>query len=1086
MKRVCNALALAALGALLAISPAGAVTCSIGGHNETSENFATGGWATSNMTPGTVSGAPFAFHLVISEVAPRGAGTGAGSDSSEYLELYNPTPNPISLDGKYISDDSNYYRIVNGSYVVANATDWALRFPTGLSLLPGRTLVLCVTKTGFAGSGASAPSAQIFLEMKDSNGNLADDMVSMTTNSTFAVSGGNFTNPANNNGEWVVLYCWDGVSDRVCDIDYASWGANIGSNPKMDKSGISIDGPDVGALASAYNADTPAATQSNLGSGTALTKPNTYQRTGGEVSETTFGGNGCMGVLAPAVISWGPVAVAGGGVNIKFHIRWENPDDDAMSGPISGTLSSQPFGVFLPDYGTIGQFNVPPLQPSSFFDVFFEVPLASLPPAPDKITPGGGSPGLMVASTGRPSINVACPPDTNWAGNVDLIWSGPGQAGQVNKHYGDLITCPGGAPSLVHMKYSNCTSPMPWSTVGVCPGFTVTLVNEDFSPTSNPAPAGWTGWIKVNAAAGVPAGTGCCFSVVFTCAGVSSAIDLCSTACDCQPAVAPVLTAVTWTLSGTTVHFQQHWENQNSATTSQPVSGDMSSQQLGVFLPNYGPIGAFNVPPIPPSSFFDVFLDIPLAALPPEPVTEVPGGSNNPPCFPQQWHGNVDLIWTSAGGTGNANYHFSEMPVCPGSGPTYLHVETGCNSPVGASWSVLGICPGFTATLVNLDHSPAPNPLPPSWIGLIAVSANAGTPIGTTCCFKIQFLCDGVAGVIDVCAKACDCHPRKPRLVSTDWTRIGNLIRFHMHWDNPDTTGDSDPASGDMTSQPFGAFAPPFGPIGHFDVPPMQPHAFFDVFFDVPLSELPPEPQEVLPGGGPPPGSPCPEDTSWSGNVDINWAGSGNTSNVNRHFTSLLVRPGFGSSHVHTLIFCNSTLGSAWTIAGLCPGWNATLLNEDFTPAPNPVPANWTGWISVAAGAGVPSGASCCFTVTFVCDGEPGVIDVCAEACLWPVLSVPGNATGMEFGIYSTAPNPTRTGMMIGFAMPKPGLARLDLFTLAGQRVRTLVNGPAGAGMNTVRWDGRGENGRALPPGAYFVTLRAGDRSASRKVVLFH
>ena len=51
-------------------------------------------------------------------------------------------------------------------------------------------------------------------------------------------------------------------------------------------------------------------------------------------------------------------------------------------------MSSQHFGVFLPDYGPIGRFNVPPLQPSSFFDVFFEIPLSQLPPPPEKTHPG--------------------------------------------------------------------------------------------------------------------------------------------------------------------------------------------------------------------------------------------------------------------------------------------------------------------------------------------------------------------------------------------------------------------------------------------------------------------------------------------------------------------------------------------------------------------------------------------------------------------------------------------------------------------------------------------------------------------------
>src|SRR2546425_1172703 len=120
MKRVCLLLAVVALGAVLATSLAGAQSCSIGGHNETSENFAPGGWTIANMTPGFVPAGVSASHLVISEVAPRGAGTGAGSDSSEYIEIYNPTSRPVRLDNKYISDDNNYYRIVNGTYSVAD------------------------------------------------------------------------------------------------------------------------------------------------------------------------------------------------------------------------------------------------------------------------------------------------------------------------------------------------------------------------------------------------------------------------------------------------------------------------------------------------------------------------------------------------------------------------------------------------------------------------------------------------------------------------------------------------------------------------------------------------------------------------------------------------------------------------------------------------------------------------------------------------------------------------------------------------------------------------------------------------------
>ena len=202
-----------------------------------------------------------------------------------------------------------------------------------------------------------------------------------------------------------------------------------------------------------------------------------------------------------------------------------------------------------------------------------------------------------------------------------------------------------------------------------------------------------------------------------------------------------------------------------------------------------------------------------------------------------------------------------------------------------------------------------------------------------------------------------------------------------------------------MDSQPFGVFAQDYGHIGQFDVPPIPPNSFFDIFIDIPLADLPPEPQEILPGGGPGPGSPCPEDTSWSGNVDIQWAGPGGSGIVGRHFTNLLVRPGTGSSHIHTLVFCNSPAGRSGRSRTCVPAGPRRCSTRTSRRRRTRLPPGWTGWISVAAVAAIPPGASCCFTVTFVCDGHPGVIDVCAEARQWPNSDVP-NRAGVEFGIY--------------------------------------------------------------------------------------
>ncbi len=332
--RLPRSLAVATVLVLVLGGPrAAATTSAIGGADQTSENFsATGGWQAVNMTPGclptgvTLTGT----HLLISEVAPRGAGTGASSDSSEYIEIYNPTALSVSLDNYYLSDHLTYYRIVNGPYAIAPVVDYNLRFPPGSTIEPGEVILVVKSELGFLASfgglgglagfcttkifamDALVHPPTVFTPMIDAAGSSLG--TSSVGGGDIAGPTGAMTNPSATNGEWVVLYQWDGVSDLVCDVDYASWGdGTVLNNPKMDKAGVLVDGPDLDIDLSLYNNDTAALSQTNLGAFALLTKPNTYQRMGGEVGETASGGNGCteapaVGSVAGSVVADCPAA----------------------------------------------------------------------------------------------------------------------------------------------------------------------------------------------------------------------------------------------------------------------------------------------------------------------------------------------------------------------------------------------------------------------------------------------------------------------------------------------------------------------------------------------------------------------------------------------------------------------------------------------------------------------------------------------------------------------------------------------------------------------------------------------------------
>ncbi len=84
----------------------------------------------------------------------------------------------------------------------------------------------------------------------------------------------------------------------------------------------------------------------------------------------------------------------------------------------------------------------------------------------------------------------------------------------------------------------------------------------------------------------------------------------------------------------------------------------------------------------------------------------------------------------------------------------------------------------------------------------------------------------------------------------------------------------------------------------------------------------------------------------------------------------------------------------------------------------------------------------------------------------------------------SNYPNPFNSSTNISFALPEAGHVRLDVYDIAGRLVSTLFNADADAGQQTVSWDGTDEAGRPVSSGIYFYTLRSGEISSSRRMLL--
>lgn len=97
-----------------------------------------------------------------------------------------------------------------------------------------------------------------------------------------------------------------------------------------------------------------------------------------------------------------------------------------------------------------------------------------------------------------------------------------------------------------------------------------------------------------------------------------------------------------------------------------------------------------------------------------------------------------------------------------------------------------------------------------------------------------------------------------------------------------------------------------------------------------------------------------------------------------------------------------------------------------------------------------------------------------------------------HFELRQNYPNPFSTGSgdllsdggtTIEYALPIAAQVQVTIYNLLGQKVRTLVRQEKPAGTFRVRWDGQDERGHELVSGVYLVVLKAGDFSASRKIL---
>jgi flagellar hook assembly protein FlgD len=81
-------------------------------------------------------------------------------------------------------------------------------------------------------------------------------------------------------------------------------------------------------------------------------------------------------------------------------------------------------------------------------------------------------------------------------------------------------------------------------------------------------------------------------------------------------------------------------------------------------------------------------------------------------------------------------------------------------------------------------------------------------------------------------------------------------------------------------------------------------------------------------------------------------------------------------------------------------------------------------------------------------------------------------------------PNPFRESVSVVLSLARAGQVQVEVYSVTGRRVRTLVERAFEAGVHRFAWDGLDDQGRDAGPGIYFVRTSADRQTITRRVTL--
>jgi serine protease len=137
------------------------------------------------------------------------------------------------------------------------------------------------------------------------------------------------------------------------------------------------------------------------------------------------------------------------------------------------------------------------------------------------------------------------------------------------------------------------------------------------------------------------------------------------------------------------------------------------------------------------------------------------------------------------------------------------------------------------------------------------------------------------------------------------------------------------------------------------------------------------------------------------------------------------------------------------------------------------------------------SSSDICFEVTDVThatniydSGANVVTSACESGPLFSEGDPRMSALPTDSDLGQNTPNPFNPSTEISFSLDQPGMVRIEVYNIVGQRVATLFDGYRDAGEYSVTWNSVNDQGQQVSSGLYFYKMTTSKKTLTRKMLL--